>query len=306
MCHPPILVTGAHRSGTTWVGRVLSFCPGVMYVHEPFNLHEGQCSCGARFQCWYQYIHSGNESEYYEHLCHCLALKGNLLCALGSARSGAQLKRAAKEYAKHLKYRLASFRPLMKDPIALFSAEWLATRFNMQVVVMIRHPAAFAASLKRAAWEFPFDHLLNQQELMDQRLCGFREEIERFANEKHDIVDQAVLLWKITHTQILGYKKRFTDWIFVRHEDICHNPTEMFQSLCERLGLRTNGKVRKEIERLSAAENPVEIQGDTMSIERNSKAIAFDWKNRLSDDEIEKIRKGVEGVSEEFYSTEQW
>ena len=33
----PILVTGAHRSGTTWVGKMLALAPGVGYVHEPFN-----------------------------------------------------------------------------------------------------------------------------------------------------------------------------------------------------------------------------------------------------------------------------
>ena len=33
----PILVTGAHRSGTTWVGKMLALAPGVGYVHEPFS-----------------------------------------------------------------------------------------------------------------------------------------------------------------------------------------------------------------------------------------------------------------------------
>ena len=33
----PILVTGAPRSGTTWVGRMLTLAPGVGYIHEPFN-----------------------------------------------------------------------------------------------------------------------------------------------------------------------------------------------------------------------------------------------------------------------------
>ena len=34
---PPILVTGAHRSGTTWVGKMLALAPGIGYVHEPFS-----------------------------------------------------------------------------------------------------------------------------------------------------------------------------------------------------------------------------------------------------------------------------
>jgi hypothetical protein len=31
----PILVTGAHGSGTTWVGKLLALAPGTGYAHEP-------------------------------------------------------------------------------------------------------------------------------------------------------------------------------------------------------------------------------------------------------------------------------
>ena len=31
----PILVTGSHRSGSTWVGKMLATSPSVNYIHEP-------------------------------------------------------------------------------------------------------------------------------------------------------------------------------------------------------------------------------------------------------------------------------
>jgi len=34
----PILVTGSHRSGTTWAGRSLVLAPNTAYIHEPFNI----------------------------------------------------------------------------------------------------------------------------------------------------------------------------------------------------------------------------------------------------------------------------
>ena len=34
----PILVTGSHRSGSTWTGRIISAAPHVGYIHEPFNI----------------------------------------------------------------------------------------------------------------------------------------------------------------------------------------------------------------------------------------------------------------------------
>jgi hypothetical protein len=33
----PVLVTGIHRSGTTWVGKMLAAAPGVVYINEPLT-----------------------------------------------------------------------------------------------------------------------------------------------------------------------------------------------------------------------------------------------------------------------------
>jgi hypothetical protein len=35
------IVTGMHRSGTTYVGRILGLCDKVDVFHEPFNRHFG-------------------------------------------------------------------------------------------------------------------------------------------------------------------------------------------------------------------------------------------------------------------------
>ena len=35
---PPILVTGAHRTGTTWVGKMLSANSQTAYMSEPLNV----------------------------------------------------------------------------------------------------------------------------------------------------------------------------------------------------------------------------------------------------------------------------
>src|SRR5699024_11082686 len=59
---------------------------------------------------------------------------------------------------------------LIKDPIACMSSEWLHNRFDMEVVIVIRHPAAFVASLKRLNWDFDLNELICQEELMQDHL----------------------------------------------------------------------------------------------------------------------------------------
>src|SRR5262249_44032191 len=60
-----ILVTGSHRSGSTWLGRVLSAAPDVVYVHEPFSpLNPLGVACEAEGGVWFQYINHRNEAQY--------------------------------------------------------------------------------------------------------------------------------------------------------------------------------------------------------------------------------------------------
>ena len=52
----PILVTGAHRTGTTWVGRLLAAAPAVAYISEPLNVLHRPGVFRAKVANWYTYI----------------------------------------------------------------------------------------------------------------------------------------------------------------------------------------------------------------------------------------------------------
>ena len=60
----PILVTGAHRSGTTWVGKMLALAPGVAYIHEPFNPRTAAGLSPARFDRYFTVVTRENEARY--------------------------------------------------------------------------------------------------------------------------------------------------------------------------------------------------------------------------------------------------
>ncbi len=60
MSQRPILVTGAHRSGTTWIGKMLALAPGVGYVHEPFSPLTAPGISGAPFDRFFAYVTAEN------------------------------------------------------------------------------------------------------------------------------------------------------------------------------------------------------------------------------------------------------
>ena len=70
----PILVTGTHRSGTTWTARMLAAAPELGYIWEPFNPLQRPGICAAPFGHWFTYVTRSNEAQYLDPLRRTLAV----------------------------------------------------------------------------------------------------------------------------------------------------------------------------------------------------------------------------------------
>lgn len=301
----PILVTGSHRSGSTWIGRMLALSQETGYIHEPFNLLHSPGICRAKFDYWYTYICNVNSSKYYSDLKDTLSFRYSLSSDIKHVRSPLDILRTFRDWYNFNQYRNQDVRPLVKDPIALFSTEWLEKQFDMQVVIIIRHPAAFAGSLKVANWSHPFVHFLKQPELMKDYLEPFRKEIEIFARNKRNIIDQGILLWKIFHHVIKEFQGRHQDWIFVKHEDISLNPLQDFELLYRKLSLPFTENIKNSINKYTFKYSKPNLYNDS-TIRRNSRENVKLWKERLTRKEIFKIRAGTEDIANHFYTENDW
>lgn len=300
----PILITGSHRSGSTWVGKMIGLSPSVAYIQEPFNLIHRRDICRAEFEYWFTYICEQNESLYYKDINDCVRFNYDYREGLKSIKNFRDLARVTRDSVLFPLLKLFKVRPLLKDPIALFSADWLARNFDMQVVVLVRHPAAFAGSLKKPNWTHPFEHFVKQPLLMNNHLNHFRQEIEEYARIDKDIVDQAILLWNLIHSMILKYRENNPNWIFVRHEDISKSPIEEFSKLYDKLNLDYSNNIRKKIANFSRSKTGA--QDKNIKIARDSKSNISSWKNRLTKSEVQRIKYGTKDIASQFYEEEEW
>ena len=105
----------------------------------------------------------------------------------------------------------------------------------MPVVVLLRHPVAFASSLRRLYWRFDFRNWLDQPLLMRDWLGPFEAEIREQAERPADVIEQAGLLWNVICSVADQFREQHQDWIFLRHEDLSMDPMGGFQELFERL-----------------------------------------------------------------------
>jgi Sulfotransferase family len=303
----PILVTGSHRSGTGWVGEMLAATPSpnLAYVWEPFSLRARRGICDAPFRYWFTYVCKENEAAFREPVAQTLAFRYHPIEELGTLRSPKDAGRFARDWYVTARHRRSHAVPLFKDPIAVFSSAWLSDTFGMDVVVLIRHPAAFVRSIVRNGWDHPFAHFLAQPLMMRDQLSSFHDDIERFARDEQPLMDQAILLWNLIHHQILRFQQERPDWQFLRHEDLSREPVEEFRALYERLGLTWTDAVRVTVQEHSGVGNPEETT-DNASHKRDSLRAMTAWKDRLSPEEIDRIRTGTEAIANAFYTDDDW
>jgi len=193
----PILVTGAHRGGTTWVGTMLAADLNTTYISEPLNVLHRPGVFRTSVKHWYTYINDEHESDYLSAFHELLNFQYHTWLELKSLRSYRDFLRMGRDFHTFLIGNLQGQRALIKDPFAVFSSLWFAQKLNCDVVISVRHPAAFASSLKRLNWPFDFRNLLDQPALMRDHLEADRADME--STQPDDIVGQAALLWRMIY-----------------------------------------------------------------------------------------------------------
>jgi hypothetical protein len=278
--------------------------PRVHYVKEPFNpTHRPECPVRRH---WH-HVTEADADQFVAYLQREFAFQHSWWQDVTGRAHPRRLVGATLRAVEAWRRRLVGSRPLMKDPIAFFSAEWLAATFGMDVIVLIRHPAAFASSLERLGWTFPFENLLAQPRLLQTYLAPFEDDIRRQNAAPPDVVAHAVLAWRLIHHTILEYQRYHPDWIFLRHEDLSLRPVDEFRSLCGRLGLSFPRRVRRTIEEYSGEGNAGEVSSRRSNeLRRNSRANIWNWWHRLRPEDVARVRAGTEELARMFYPEPAW
>jgi hypothetical protein len=301
----PILVTGSHRSGSTWAGKVISSAPHIAYIREPFNIGNKIGVNPKPFKYWFQYICEFNSGDYdsvFGRIINYNYPLGRNITKIKTAKNVAEL---VKDQGMFLLHKMNHDRPLIKDPIAFFSTEWLCKTFNMNVLIMIRHPAAFCSSLKIKNWKFNFNNFLSQPLLIEKYLYPFEDEIQEYTENEKSIIDQAILLWNCIHHTVEIYRQTHPDWLYVKHEYLSADPVRQFQSIFKELDLEFTDKTKQFIFASSGSHNPIEQQAKS-KIYRNSKENIKNWKKRLTQEEISQIKSKTAAIADSFYIEDDW
>lgn len=293
----PILITGSHRSGTTWVGRIIAANKSVAYIQEPFNLD----SHDKRFECaidtWY--LAAGHNPQAPNILKAYKKMISKTQSPWHRARAQTDLA-SPLEFIKRFSWAVAEpKRVLLKDPIALLSAEWLEENLGCKVICMIRNPLAFVGSLVKWSWTFDFKNFDRQRGLIETCFPEFESQVKHFSENEMDVVDQACLLWNLLHHQIQAYQGKHPDWLFVRHEDLVMNPDSGFQKIFNYLDLPYTNDVQLALR--DSISGSTGESDSTLYQARDPKGVLNTWKNRLAPHDVARVIATTKEIASNFY-----
>lgn len=282
-----ILVTGAPRSGTTAVGRMLGLGKGVGTLHEPFNLLVGM----REIEHYFEIPDTGGCSTEKFDTCiqHMRDLRLHFKPGVFPRERGVRrlLKYAFGGRARNSQ-RLCRLQPglhtlIWKDPFAALAADHIAAQHAIDVVVTLRNPWAVAASFKRMGWAFDLDDLAAR---LHER--GAALPVSPAAWElRHTPVANAALLWHVIYASLLESSQDNRRFILLSLDQVVSAPVESYAKIYERLGLVWNDNIAKQINRnYTSASREGQPQGQVAHDQhRDLAAVNTYWKGLLDEHE---------------------
>jgi GT2 family glycosyltransferase len=138
-------------------------------------------------------------------------------------------------------------------------------------------------------------------------LGPFRSDIADMHHRSGDLVGRVALLLRIVYSVVAQLQTRLPDLRVVRHEDLSRSPERNHAELYEALDLSLTEGALETIHRTRSAENPSEItRQDPYASQVDSQVNHWNWKERLTTDEVEPVRSLTKDVAGLYYAEADW
>jgi hypothetical protein len=183
-------------------------------------------------------------------------------------------------------------RSIVKSVHVPLAVEWVADRFDIDVLVVLRHPANVLAS-----W---LELDLSDRDRALDRLSAVQDRYARpwgVAPPGPEPLDRVVWQLGLLTTSLEEAAARHPRWLVRVHEELCGDPPAEFRRLFADLGLEWTDTVDDALE---AGDRP----GQGFTLQRRADEAADAWRSRLGPDERASLRRGLRAFPLQHWSAD--
>lgn len=313
-----VLVIGIPRSGTTWVGTLLGRTKDATYLEEPDNhlMYPFACRAKRALGCrFYPALGPGGGERDYERLWRAAfglelheshrfleAPRRAIARALWTRVANEAIRRAllaqggvpvglraAEALAVPEEADTPAQHVVVKSVFAPLSVDWIASRFPVSVVVVLRDVLNVLSSWVQLEWVGRRgDDMLDSLDPVVRDRLGARYAVPAPGRDAPLLARGAWLLAALTR-ELDEAAKQHPEWEVVRHEDLCRQPHDLFPALAARVGLEWTSDTSRLLDDLNRS-------GSGVSRARIASELPEVWRGRLRPHEL----RDIEPVLERF------
>jgi hypothetical protein len=309
--HPPALLLGSPRSGTTWLAKIIDSHPDVLYRHEPDSINvrpdipfvpEADVA-GEYLDACRDYLNllcserasksSGSQPMFDKHYRGAVAASmhrmlvlsvkaGERVPGLGSAVAGWQVPDLVSSGRTPLVF--------IKSVSSLCRARMFSlARPDIRILHILRHPCAYVASTMRGK-----QLGLLSDDAYIETLAAMPESaahdltLDRLRSMPRE--QQLAARWMLQNEKVMAEMRDSQNYRRVIYEDLCAEPEATAGELFQFLGLEMVDQCRSFI-RQSSGGKSAEVR--YFDVRRDSRAAASRWASELTTGQIDGIREVV-------------
>jgi hypothetical protein len=299
-----VVVTGAHRSGTSLLGDIVSQAPGTWTVWEPFNRHWGLRDVRVA----YPYLPRSEHPVAPVTSLQRYLRTGRARWSVKQAPGGPSLPalRAAVKSSRRWVTWLgnAGKVPVVKDPFVLLAMAALQpTITSRPVVVSVRHPCSWILSLRRMSWPAgpELNHLIAQPALYEEHLARL---LPRRDWTRADDLEAGATAWMCLYHMVNVQASAGARVSVVPLEAFGRDPVGTMGLVFRTLDIDAPPDLDALAATYAGEGNAVTPAGGTKHLlQRNSRALNEAWKGKLSAAEVARVRRITEPVYATVYAT---
>lgn len=277
----PVLIISMPRSGSSWVGKVLSNAADSLYLREPMS--QAHRINFPKVQSEYSPNALEYASEYKRYAYH--AFKGS------PAFLHSSIFEPSRWHQKDNKVRvIKEINPLL--------LQYFVDEFQPKIIYLARNPVAVANSYFTQHW-------------LSNRFTRAFTEQENKALQKKYLLDIKNEFWhdfglfqSVVDSLSKDILENYQDKIIVKYEDICQNPCEEFKRLYNFSGLAFTEAQQAYIAKTSNAKTNYQV--GNYDTERNSLDMANKWKELVSQENIQAVKSGYLSLSNTIYKADDF
>lgn len=264
--YPPILLLSYPRSGSSWIGMVLSASESVAYLREPITQpylkeHGGK----------YALVDINNDK-----LAASIYRKLSNEAFSGLPSMHPQVVNNLRDFVFK-----RSRRHLLIKEVNPKAIRFYLTQYNPKVVLILRHPAAVALSFSQQGWLDSLDTQLDT------------------GTPEANVWEKFGYAYGLSMKYALEVLKDYTDYEVIMYENLAECPKDQFKKIFELLTLEVPEDYEGVIQKYCYSRKSVQKASQT---ERVSSEMVYKWHKELSRQEILSVRKGFSLSALDYYS----